>query len=109
MHLLQEAQIPLNAGLLPQAADVVGLGLAGLIAHQLAFDFLMGFLKRQLTGRTAIYTGSEDAFDDGKGHVLVRDVPLPVCDKTAGALSSMSHPDLTVTASTWHYAGGGCC
>lgn len=61
------------------------------------------------TGRTAIYTGSEDRFDDGNGHVLVRDLPLPVCDKTAGVLSTLDEADITVTDSTWHYAGGGCC
>lgn len=61
------------------------------------------------TGRVAIYTGLEDYFDDGKGHNLLRDVPLPVCDKTANALASLGRSDLTVTESNWHYAGGGCC
>ena len=61
------------------------------------------------TGRTALYTGADESFDDGKGHVLQRDMPMPVCDKTAAALSSLNHPDLTITQSTWHYAGGGCC
>lgn len=61
------------------------------------------------TGRTAIYSGEQDQFDDGAGHVLVRDLPMPVCDKTAGALERLGHTDLTVTGSTWHYGGGGCC
>ena len=61
------------------------------------------------TGRTAIYTGGDDQFDDGKGHVLVRDLPLPVCDKTASALQRLARADVTVTPSTWHYTGGGCC
>ena len=61
------------------------------------------------TGRTAFYTGSDPTFDDGKGHVLARDLPYPVCDKTAAALTKLARPDLTVTPSTWHYAGGGCC
>ncbi len=61
------------------------------------------------TGRMAIYTGSEDQFDDDKGHVLVRDIPLPVCDKTAVALKTLNNPDIAVTPSTWHYTGGGCC
>jgi ubiquinone/menaquinone biosynthesis C-methylase UbiE len=61
------------------------------------------------TGRCAIYTGDDDTFDDGQGHVLARDIPLPVCDKTASALARLGREDLTVTASTWHYAGGGCC
>ena len=61
------------------------------------------------TGRTAIYTGAEDSFDDGAGHVLPRDIPVPVCDKTGWALESLRHADITVTPTTWHYAGGGCC
>ena len=61
------------------------------------------------TGRTAIWFGDTVHFDDEKGHVLRRDVPMPVCDKTADALASLSHPHLMVTESTWHYDGGGCC
>lgn len=61
------------------------------------------------TGRAAIYTGEEPAFDDGKGHALTRDLPLEVCDKTAAALEGLARPDIVVTGSTWHYAGGGCC
>ncbi|MEM7680633.1 MAG: arsenosugar biosynthesis arsenite methyltransferase ArsM [Planctomycetota bacterium] len=61
------------------------------------------------TGRSAVYHGPDERFDDGKGHVLVRGLPLPVCDKTAGALAGLGRADLTVTDSTWHYAGGGCC
>jgi len=61
------------------------------------------------TGRVAIYTGEEETFNDGKGHNLLRDVPLPVCDKTAAAFDTLNHPHLTITAPTWHYAGGGCC
>ncbi len=61
------------------------------------------------TGRTAIYTGSEERFDDGNGHVLPRDLPVGVCDKTAGQLAGLGRTDLAVTGSTWHYRGGGCC
>ena len=61
------------------------------------------------TGRFAIYSGDEETFDDGRGHVLVRDVPLSVCDKTAAALGALDRSDLTVTEPTWHHAGGGCC
>lgn len=61
------------------------------------------------TGRTVIYSGPEDSFDDGRGHVMQRDLPLPVCDKTAAALESLGNPHLTVTESNWHYSGGGCC
>ena len=61
------------------------------------------------TGRFAIWTGEERTWTDGKGHDLVRDVPLGVCDKTASQLEALGHPDLFVTPRTWHYAGGGCC
>ena len=39
----------------------------------------------------------------------MRDLPMGVCDKTAAALSALGREDLTITASTWHYAGDGCC
>ena len=61
------------------------------------------------TGRTAIWYGEAPVFDDGKGHQLRRDVPAPVCDKTADALAALNRTTLLVTGSTWHYNGGGCC
>ncbi len=61
------------------------------------------------TGKTATYTGVDESFDDGKGHQLRKNVPASVCDKTAEALALLARDDLTVTGSTWHYQGGGCC
>ena len=61
------------------------------------------------TGRAAIYSGPEPSFDDGKGHVLVRDLPQGVCDKTAASLTALGRSDITVTPPTWHYTGDGCC
>ncbi|MDH3592632.1 MAG: methyltransferase domain-containing protein, partial [Planctomycetota bacterium] len=61
------------------------------------------------TGRTAIYFGEDDAFDDGAGHLLARDQPFPVCDKTAAKFEALGRDDLRVTGSTWFYDGGGCC
>ena len=61
------------------------------------------------TGRTAIYFGDRDYFDDGKGHVMRTNQPLAVCDKTARVLRSLGHDDLLVSGSTWFYDGGGCC
>lgn len=61
------------------------------------------------TGRTATYSGPDEAFDDGRGHVLTRNLPLDVCDKTAGQLEALGRADVRVTGSTWHYGGGGCC
>ncbi len=60
------------------------------------------------TGKTAIYFGDEAYFDDQKGHVLVQNQPIAVCDKTAAALAVASK-DIFVSESTWHYNGGGCC
>jgi len=60
------------------------------------------------TGKTAIYFGNEDYFDDKKGHVLQQNQPLAVCDKTAAALSNASD-EIYISESTYHYNGGGCC
>jgi len=60
-------------------------------------------------GETAIYFGSEEVFDDGKGHLVQRDIPLPVCQKTARNLRALNRKDLFVTEPTYHYTGGGCC
>ncbi len=61
------------------------------------------------TGRSAIYTGPDESFNDGKGHQLAKNIPLPVCDKTGKALENLGRDDLVVTPSTFHYGGGGCC
>jgi ubiquinone/menaquinone biosynthesis C-methylase UbiE len=61
------------------------------------------------TGRTASYIGPDDSFDDGKGHILLRDLPSGVCDKTAAALLRLGRADLFLTDPTWHYPGDGCC
>ena len=61
------------------------------------------------SARTATWTGDSDTWDDGNGHLLSRGMPLPVCDKTAGALEALGRDELVITPSTWHYQGGGCC
>jgi SAM-dependent methyltransferase len=61
------------------------------------------------TGRTAIYFGEEELFDDGKGHTLLLNQPLAVCDKTAGQLAELGRSDIYISESTYHYDGGGCC
>ena len=60
------------------------------------------------TGKTAIYYGQEDFFDDEKGHVLLPNHPLAVCDKTAGA-KALNRNDIFISQSTFFYDGGGCC
>jgi SAM-dependent methyltransferase len=61
------------------------------------------------TGRTAIYFGVDPSLDDRAGHVMLRDMPLGVCDKTAAKLEGLKRSDVIVTPSTWFYGGGGCC
>ena len=61
------------------------------------------------TGKTAIYFGKEESFDDHKGHALLQNQPLAVCDKTAGALSKLNRDDIYISCSTYFYDGGGCC
>ncbi|MCH1431949.1 MAG: arsenosugar biosynthesis arsenite methyltransferase ArsM [Flavobacteriaceae bacterium] len=61
------------------------------------------------TGKHAIYFGSEDFFDDKKGHVLLQNQPLAVCDKTANALVQLQRNDLYLSPATFHYDGSGCC
>ncbi len=61
------------------------------------------------TGKTAIYYGNEDCFDDNAGHILMPNQPLAVCDKTAGALAALGRNDIYISESTWFYDGGGCC
>ena len=61
------------------------------------------------TGRTAIFHGDADCFDDHKGHFLARNQPLAVCDKTAAALAALERDDIYLSNSTWFYDGGGCC
>lgn len=61
------------------------------------------------TGKTAIYFGNEECFDDEKGHVLLSNQPLAVCDKTAGALAALGKKDIFISESTYFYDGGGCC
>ena len=61
------------------------------------------------TGKAAIYYGDEDYFDDGLGHILLKNQPLAICDKTAAALESLGRDDIFFSPSTFHYDGGGCC
>lgn len=61
------------------------------------------------TGKTAIYFGNQEYFDDQKGHILLKNQPLSICDKTANALGALKRKDLFISPSTYHYDGGGCC
>ena len=61
------------------------------------------------TGKAAIYYGDEDYFDDNNGHILLKNQPLAICDKTANALSALGRDDIYMSESTFHYDGGGCC
>ena len=61
------------------------------------------------TGKAAIYYGDKPYFDDKKGHVLMPNQPLAICDKTAAALGALNRNDIYISPSTFHYDGGGCC
>ena len=61
------------------------------------------------TGKTAIYFGDEECFDDNNGHVLMSNQPLAVCDKTGGALAALGREDIFISQSSFFYDGGGCC
>ena len=61
------------------------------------------------TGKSAIYYGKEAFFDDKKGHVLMKNQPIAICDKTAGSIISLERKDIFISESTFHYHGGGCC
>ena len=61
------------------------------------------------TGKTSIYYGNEDFFDDTKGHTLLKNQPLAICDKTASALKALNKEDIFISESTYFYDGGGCC
>ena len=61
------------------------------------------------TGKTAIYYGNEDCFDDNAGHILMPNQPLAICDKTARALANLGRNDIFISDSTWFYDGGGSC
>jgi hypothetical protein len=61
------------------------------------------------TGKSATYFGNEEYFDDKKGHVMMNNQPIAVCDKTANDLGNLNRKDIHITDSTWFYDGGGCC
>jgi SAM-dependent methyltransferase len=61
------------------------------------------------TGKAAIYFGEEAYLDDKKGHILLKNQPIAICDKTAAALASLNRDDIFISESTYHYDGGGCC
>ncbi|MEM9826679.1 MAG: arsenosugar biosynthesis arsenite methyltransferase ArsM [Planctomycetota bacterium] len=61
------------------------------------------------TGRTAVYTGAEDIYEDEAGHRFVKNVPASVSDATAQRLAKLKRGDLLLTPPTWHYQGDGCC
>jgi SAM-dependent methyltransferase len=61
------------------------------------------------TGKSAIYYGDGDYFDDKAGHILLKNQPIAICDKTAGALKNLGRDDIYLSESTFHYDGGGCC
>jgi SAM-dependent methyltransferase len=58
------------------------------------------------TGRTVVYTGPAKSFDDGRGNILPRGLPVPVSDAAAARLATLAN--VIVTPPTYH-GRGGCC
>lgn len=61
------------------------------------------------TGKAAIYFGDDPFLDDNEGHILLKNQPIAICDKTAGNLADLGRDDIYISESTYHYDGGGCC
>jgi len=61
------------------------------------------------TGKTAIYYGDEKYFDDRAGHVMLKNQPLAICNKTAADLERLNRDDIFISESNYFYDGGGCC
>ena len=61
------------------------------------------------TGRSAIYIGKKESYDDGKGHIFMNNQPLSICDKTAEDIEQHCDDEIVITKSTFFYDGGGCC
>jgi ubiquinone/menaquinone biosynthesis C-methylase UbiE len=59
------------------------------------------------TGRTAIYTGANEVFEDEFGNVLRRGMPVPVSEAAARRLAPVR--DILVTGPTYPSRTGGCC
>ncbi|TWH48724.1 DUF2703 domain-containing protein [Sporomusa sp. KB1] len=54
-------------------------------------------------GETATYTGNDESYDDGNGHILKQGIPFNVCNKTAGQLRSLGRADIVLTPPTYHH------
>lgn len=65
---------------------------------------------RVFAGETLIYFGKERLRDE-EGYIIPRDIPHPVCQKTAAYFRKLNRRDMVVTAPTYHYNGpvGKCC
>ncbi len=65
---------------------------------------------RVFAGETLIYFGKERMRDE-EGFIIPREIPHPVCQKTADYFRRLNRGDVVVTAPTYHYngPGGGCC
>ncbi|MFP2997454.1 arsenosugar biosynthesis arsenite methyltransferase ArsM [Spongiivirga sp. MCCC 1A20706] len=61
------------------------------------------------TGKAAIYFGKDEYLDDKNGHIMLKNQPLAVCDKTAANIAALGRNDVFISESTYHYDGGGCC
>ncbi|WP_371380954.1 arsenosugar biosynthesis arsenite methyltransferase ArsM [Sporomusa aerivorans] len=64
---------------------------------------------RVFAGESLIYFGKERLRDE-EGYIITRDIPQPVCQKTADYFRKLNRCDVVVTAPTYHFDGSiGCC
>jgi len=61
------------------------------------------------TGKTAIYYGNEEFYDDNAEYTLLQQMPLAICDKTAAEFAVLNREDIHISKSTFFYDGGECC
>lgn len=64
-------------------------------------------------GETIIYFGTEKLWDE-EGHIVPRNIPHPISQKTARYFRKLNRSDMVITAPTYHFSGssvsgGGCC
>jgi hypothetical protein len=59
-------------------------------------------------GKSSIYYLDEAFVDDKKGHILLKNQPMAICDKTAGDLASFGREDIFIIESTFQQDGDGC-
>jgi hypothetical protein len=98
-RILDKKRYALSEDILLESIDLVAYKNSGLAGR-----------ARIFAGETLIYFGKERLRDED-GYIIPRDIPHPVCQKTADYFRALNRCDVVVTNPTYHYNGpsGGCC